>query len=90
MEEYVIQVYDDMSTEDRKRLTSLVPVGQEIVRCKDCKYYTDVAMCPCYHETLTKRADWFCADGRRKEQLLEYADQDTAYYANQEVLRPLT
>ena len=27
--------------------------------------------------------------GERKEQILEYADEDTAYYANQEVLRPL-
>lgn len=26
---------------------------------------------------------------KRKEQILEYADEDTAYYANQEVLRPL-
>ena len=33
----------------------------EIVRCKDCKHYDY-----CYTRPMN-RADWFCADGERKE-----------------------
>ena len=73
-----------------------------IIHCKECKYgkptiFGDQTWCckpnsPLKNSQYPRDNEWFCADGRKKEdvQLLEYADQDTAYYANQEVLRPLT
>ena len=40
----------------------------DIVRCKDCKYRTelfDTRWHPC--TSVPTNADWFCADGERKE-----------------------
>ena len=48
----------------------------QIVRCKDCKYYrkntrypdTNLIMDYCAINAITgKDADWFCADGERKQ-----------------------
>lgn len=45
----------------------------EIVRCKDCKHgvtMTDSAFVTCgcrFHDGQKHEADWFCADGERKE-----------------------
>ena len=46
---------------------------QELVRCKDCKHgftLTDSAFVTCgcrFHDGQKHEADWFCADGERKE-----------------------
>lgn len=75
---------------------ALLKEHETIVRCKDCEngaYVAAPGMLPFVKcGGIDHELDWFCADGRKKEdvQLLEYADQDTTYYANQEVLRPLT
>ena len=43
--------------------------NKEIVRCKDCKHFEpDGIYTMCYrHNGLSQNADWFCADGERKE-----------------------
>ena len=41
----------------------------EVVRCKDCVHFEpDGIYTMCYrHNGLSQNADWFCADGERKE-----------------------
>lgn len=41
----------------------------EIVRCKDCKWYSEKGFCkhPNGGAGNIRPADWFCADGKRKE-----------------------
>ena len=41
----------------------------KIVRCRDCKYFEpDGIYTMCYrHNGLSPNADWFCADGERKD-----------------------
>ena len=36
----------------------------EIVRCRDCKFYTDTQICPVFG--MDRYDDWFCADGKRR------------------------
>lgn len=48
------------------RDTGYVERDEEIVRCKDCKYHDnekDVNFCDCGN----RPDDWFCADGKRRE-----------------------
>ena len=40
-------------------------VGQEVVRCKDCKY-NDYGECIIKAGWFPVKPDWFCADGERK------------------------
>lgn len=50
-----------------------VPDGKdlvEVVRCKDCVHYTEEPgkwMCEMYD--WVHEGDWFCADGRRQEDI---------------------
>ena len=41
----------------------------ELVRCKDCKWYREKGFCkhPNGGAGNVRPADWFCADGERKE-----------------------
>ena len=48
------------------------PIGKwtEIVRCKDCKHYRDEEPGMVYCPNIVGgwvEADWFCADGERRE-----------------------
>ena len=44
-----------------------VPSAQpEIVRCRECKHYTN-GFCYSYGACGNKAADWFCADGERRQ-----------------------
>ena len=68
----------DTLKENFAHLSAMIAVQQEIVRCKDCKwrsYYcteatdgTTMYTChyPCAND-VSRPADWFCADGERKE-----------------------
>ena len=52
-------------------IESLPSAQPEIIRCKDCKHYNgedrDIC-CPLADYAQSKcGADWFCADGERKE-----------------------
>ncbi len=38
----------------------------EIVRCRECKHYTN-GFCYSYGACGNKAADWFCADGERRQ-----------------------
>lgn len=42
----------------------------EIVRCKDCKHFEpDGIYTMCYrHNGLSQNAEWFCADGRKRDE----------------------
>lgn len=48
---------------------ALLKEQPEIVRCKNCKHFEpDGIYTMCYmHNGLSQNADWFCADGERKE-----------------------
>ena len=74
-------------------LKDLPPVQSEIIHCKDCKWwdkYSDTrGYCLAakygywsgHWEIRIRRiydADWYCADAERREQKLQYADEETA------------
>ena len=68
MKEYIMEVADN---------GMVTKVGQELVRCKDCKYrgYSKKCVLSAISEEkdfplfmLDNRGDWFCADGELKEQ----------------------
>ena len=42
---------------------------QELIRCKDCKWYSEKGFCkhPNGGAGNVRPADWFCADGIRRE-----------------------
>lgn len=54
-----------------KTILKVFEEQQQIVRCKDCKHweqYSDIPVignCPILDQS--KREDWFCADGERKD-----------------------
>ena len=55
----------------KMRIGNLPSAQPEIIRCKDCKHYNgedrDIC-CPLADYAQSKcGADWFCADGERKE-----------------------
>lgn len=40
----------------------------EVVRCKECKYWNEnMNMCERLQMVMFNSADWFCADGERRE-----------------------
>jgi len=63
---------DDLRKEHEKLLDKKIPLitsGQEVIRCKDCKYceYPDAEKEWCKKGHLHGNAEtWFCADGERK------------------------
>ena len=72
--EYIIKISDEIMEEE------IADRPQELVRCKDCKHATMTAngkMCKyCeidtddfgYQRVVYHDADWFCADGERREE----------------------
>lgn len=69
----VIGIFGGVLAESLKKLDKLQPM--EIVRCKDCKHmiinknHEAKPMICCFTKMCgTTDADWFCADGERKEQ----------------------
>lgn len=46
-----------------KQTIDAVPV----VRCGECKYYHNSLLCSMYSEGMDTPEDWFCADGKRKD-----------------------
>ena len=65
MKEAIIQYNDDPDADGNHMVIS----WKEIVRCKDCKYLNAPAdgIPFCKHIKTFVGADWFCADGERKE-----------------------
>ena len=69
MKEYIIKV-----DEDRKDIMGnypLVEKPQELVRCKDCKYwhktiYDTPKWLPCM--SVQTYSNWFCADGVKRDE----------------------
>lgn len=41
---------------------------QDLVRCKDCKFYEKGHGCDLLDVFMLNMDDWFCADGERREQ----------------------
>jgi len=39
---------------------------EQIVRCKDCKFWHDSIRCQMYSEGMETGENWFCADGERR------------------------
>lgn len=52
-------------TEIRDRLNALPTI--EIVRCRECKHYKN-GFCYNYGSCGNKAPDWFCADGKRRNE----------------------
>ena len=86
-------------TVDGKVVSTMLHQLQELVRCKDCKYRGKSEKCvlsaiseekdyPLF--MLDNRGEWFCADGKPKNKQLDYADKDTAYYADTPTIMPAT
>ena len=68
----VIEIFGGVLAESLKKLDKLQPM--KIVRCKDCKHmiinknHEAKPMICCLTKMCgTTDADWFCADGERKE-----------------------
>lgn len=64
MAEYIVKPYNDDDEETIIREWH----PEELIRCKDCIYYTD---CLCWNvpkneSPRPKEGTFFCADGRRK------------------------
>ena len=78
--EETIEKLQSIIEEDKNSLLSRVHVGflihavkylkeqQEIVRCKDCKWFSEKGFCkhPDGGAANIRPADWFCADGERR------------------------
>ena len=47
---------------------------QIIIRCKDCLYRHDSIMCRMYSEGMDTPDNWFCADGKEKEDQVNETD----------------
>lgn len=66
-ETWIMPSYSDplnVLTEVRDRIKALPTI--EIVRCGECKHYTN-GFCYNYVSCGNKAADWFCADGERRQ-----------------------
>lgn len=63
MKEYIIKV--DEEKKDIMGNCPLVEKPQELVRCKDCKFFNDYFV-ECEKNNHTHGAAWFCADGEVK------------------------
>ena len=68
MKEYIIKIDEDKK--DIMGNCPLVEKPQELVRCKDCKWFHHNSTC--YNEKVRfgcyRKPDWFCADGRRRDE----------------------
>lgn len=58
---------DAKKENDSGEYTFQCKVLGELVRCKDCKYRNDAILCPMCSEGMDTADNWFCADGKRKE-----------------------
>ena len=65
----IIVEFPSPLTEREKKL--IYGYKGEIVRCKDCWKRGDEDFCPLVHDNCyppTLPDDWFCADGKRREE----------------------
>lgn len=75
MVEYVTKqtVIDELSrygmTEDGEAIINAIPAADvvEVVRCRDCKHYNAGFECLIEGYGIECPADYFCADGERKD-----------------------
>lgn len=68
----LISDLEDLQKEHDKLLDKKIPLitnGQEVVRCKDCKHWSEEFDRNCLKRSGWFRTtpDWFCADGEHKE-----------------------
>lgn len=65
--EYIVKIADDV-TEDDDVLYG--KPAKELIRCKDCKHsekVNNIYVCGVdRHYVITRKSDWFCADGERR------------------------
>lgn len=53
-----------------EKLTQGRKQPDEIVKCRECRFYDNgTCLSPKTTYTELRREDWFCADGKRKEQI---------------------
>ena len=63
MKEFIVRAYEQETIDALESNNA-----QEIIRCKDCKYWdADTHECNIKIGWFACCADWFCADGERKE-----------------------
>ena len=68
--EYVVKVTDAFVSDAFQRFENEWAPEQELIRCKDCTYYDPEWVdeeCRLLRD-FTTQPDWFCADGKRKEE----------------------
>ena len=63
MKEAIIQYNDNPDADGGHMVISY----KSLVRCKDCKYYTAGYACQYIDVYPYPEPDWFCADGKRRE-----------------------
>lgn len=75
IKEYIIKIDEDQSKKDIHGGYPLIEPPFELVRCKDCKYWSaerinDFNKCRRWINVGVKNfatmGDWFCGDGKRK------------------------
>ena len=64
IKEYILKVTNKVLPNAFSLLETEYPSAQELVRCKDCKYWNPWN---CKKEGGIRCPDWFCADAERKE-----------------------
>lgn len=57
---------------NEKGLTTRREIGEELVRCKDCKYWNDAGLCKKHSNPIVGAiygtdADDYCSEGERKD-----------------------
>lgn len=68
IKEYIIKINEDQSKKDIHGGYPLIKPPLELIRCKDCKYWSKEydQNCMIKQGWFPVGPDWYCADGERK------------------------
>ena len=64
--EYVIKLDSGMLDEHGVVCVHGIFTGEKLVRCKDCKYWTDVRGGVCKRLAIYAVEDWFCGNAEKR------------------------
>lgn len=68
IKEYVVKITDGVIPDAFARFEEEYSPEQELVRCKDCKHWdADAHECNIKTGWFACGAEWFCADGERRD-----------------------
>ena len=61
----LVDPYHDRWGKFADAMDEVVSTYVPVVRCKDCKHYVGDGWC--YLERISRKPDWFCANGEKRE-----------------------